>query len=73
MSFHPTTGGDEEDRTPDPLRARQVLSQLSYTPVKSCCKLFAFSPWDFIPLAAHAMAYSLTFAFFGVLCHLIFF
>ena len=25
-------GGDEEDRTPDPLRARQVLSQLSYTP-----------------------------------------
>ena len=28
-------GGDEEDRTPDPLRARQVLSQLSYTPVFS--------------------------------------
>ena len=27
-------GGDEEDRTPDPLRARQVLSQLSYTPKK---------------------------------------
>ena len=26
-------GGDEEDRTPDPLRARQVLSQLSYTPI----------------------------------------
>ena len=26
-------GGDEEDRTPDPLRARQVLSQLSYTPM----------------------------------------
>ena len=25
-------GGDEESRTPDPLRARQVLSQLSYTP-----------------------------------------
>ena len=25
-------GGDEEDRTPDPLRARQMLSQLSYTP-----------------------------------------
>ena len=25
--------GDEEDRTPDPLRARQVLSQLSYTPI----------------------------------------
>ena len=28
-----TLGGDEEDRTPDPLRARQVLSQLSYTPI----------------------------------------
>ena len=26
-------GGAEEDRTPDPLRARQVLSQLSYDPV----------------------------------------
>ena len=26
-------GGDEEARTPDPLRARQMLSQLSYTPV----------------------------------------
>ena len=29
------SNGDEEDRTPDPLRARQVLSQLSYTPVIS--------------------------------------
>ena len=27
-------GGDEEDRTPDPLLAKQVLSQLSYTPNK---------------------------------------
>ena len=27
------SGGDEEDRTPDPLRARQMLSQLSYTPI----------------------------------------
>ncbi len=26
-------GGDEEERTPDRLRARQVLSQLSYTPI----------------------------------------
>ena len=25
-------GGDEENRTPDPLLARQVLSHLSYTP-----------------------------------------
>ena len=29
----PPLGGDEEVRTPDPLRARQVLSQLSYTPM----------------------------------------
>ena len=27
-------GGDEEDRTPDPLLAKQVLSQLSYTPTR---------------------------------------
>ena len=27
-------GGDEEDRTPDPLLAKQVLSQLSYTPIQ---------------------------------------
>ena len=28
-----SVGGDEEDRTPDPLLAKQVLSQLSYTPI----------------------------------------
>ena len=37
-------GGDEEDRTPDPLLAKQVLSQLSYTPTsflkKAWQKLF---------------------------------
>jgi hypothetical protein len=27
-------GGAEEDRTPDPLLAKQVLSQLSYSPIK---------------------------------------
>ena len=27
------SGGDEQVRTVDPLRAKQVLSQLSYTPV----------------------------------------
>ena len=31
--FRKTSGGDEEVRTPDPLRAKQVLSQLSYTPI----------------------------------------
>ena len=37
-------GGDEEDRTPDPLRARQVLSQLSYTPMSGFqdCRFFPF-------------------------------
>ena len=35
-SFHlKPFGGDEEDRTPDPLLAKQVLSQLSYTPIQS--------------------------------------
>ena len=29
-------GGDEGIRTPDPLLAGQVLSQLSYTPIKAC-------------------------------------
>ena len=29
----PYSGGDEESRTPDPLLARQVLYQLSYTPI----------------------------------------
>ena len=33
-------GGDEENRTPDPLLARQVLSQLSYTPIMLFSKLF---------------------------------
>ena len=38
-------GGDEEDRTPDPLRARQVLSQLSYTPmVNGAAQLLSLHP-----------------------------
>ena len=32
-SLSGSDGGDEEDRTPDPLLAKQVLSQLSYTPM----------------------------------------
>ena len=32
MNIKDVRGGDEENRTPDPLLARQVLSQLSYTP-----------------------------------------
>ena len=35
LSYAPiSSGGDEEDRTPDPLLAKQVLSQLSYTPIE---------------------------------------
>ena len=30
-----TAGGDEQNRTVDPLLARQVLSQLSYAPISS--------------------------------------
>ena len=33
------SGGDKEIRTLDPLRARQVLSQLSYTPKYQLLKL----------------------------------
>ena len=41
LSYAPiSSGGDEEDRTPDPLLARQVLSQLSYTPTLSCKEKF---------------------------------
>ena len=35
LTFLEAFGGDEENRTPDPLLARQVLSQLSYTPIWS--------------------------------------
>ena len=34
LSYEPVFGGDKEIRTLDPLLARQVLSQLSYTPTK---------------------------------------
>ena len=33
LSYWPTVGGDNRDRTDDPLLAKQVLSQLSYTPI----------------------------------------
>ena len=31
-------GGDERDRTDDPLLAKQVLSQLSYTPIQDALR-----------------------------------
>ena len=33
LSYRPIHGGGKGNRTLDPLRARQVLSQLSYTPI----------------------------------------
>ena len=37
LSYEPiednSSGGDNRDRTDDPLLAKQVLSQLSYTPI----------------------------------------
>ena len=41
-------GGDEEDRTPDPLLAGQVLSQLSYTP-NSFLLWLLFAPFESLP------------------------
>ena len=35
LSYGPVNGGDKRVRTADPLLAKQVLSQLSYTPVLS--------------------------------------
>ena len=37
-------GGDEQNRTVDPLLARQVLSQLSYTPILQVCPGRVSSP-----------------------------
>ena len=42
LSYEPFYGGDEEVRTPDPLLAKQVLSQLSYTPALYSKSLLAF-------------------------------
>ena len=36
------SNGDKEIRTPDPLLARQVLSQLSYTPMVFFHRFFFF-------------------------------
>ena len=54
------SGGGKEDRTPDPLLAKQVLSQLSYTPKVSF--LIGRSPaysrcLEYLALASAAPAY----------------
>ena len=51
-AFHPSSlrafirafGGGERDRTDDPLLAKQVLSQLSYTPVTFLVGLVGVEP-----------------------------
>ena len=44
----PIHGGDKRDRTADPLLAKQVLSQLSYTPMclGAFCFLFFQGPFE---------------------------
>ena len=37
-------GGDKRDRTVDPLLAKQVLSQLSYTPIDGMVGLSGLEP-----------------------------
>ena len=44
-------GGDKRDRTVDPLLAKQVLSQLSYTPIETECLYCQFT----FPFAVHDM------------------
>ena len=45
-----TAGGDEQNRTVDPLLARQVLSQLSYTPISHRFASLSVEPFSFHPL-----------------------
>ena len=49
LSYKPTIGGDKGIRTLDPLRARQVLSQLSYAPVFNLAATYspASSPTEY--------------------------
>ena len=45
--FHgQTCGGDEQNRTVDPLLARQVLSQLSYAPILKVCTTWVSPPFE---------------------------
>ena len=50
----PAFGGDKRDRTADPLLAKQVLSQLSYTPAS---KSHSLTPQTSLKLASLAQAF----------------
>ena len=58
-------GGDERDRTDDPLLAKQVLSQLSYTPISD----FGYQISDFRPFGLFLFQYpdllTILFSFLG--------
>ena len=45
LKYFQIRGGDEENRTLDPLLARQVLSQLSYTPIFIFFSVFGGLKW----------------------------
>ena len=47
-----SANGDGEIRTLDPLLARQVLSQLSYTPIRSGTHLLSHTVSSIVPSAA---------------------
>ena len=51
-------GGDEGIRTLDPLRARQVLSQLSYTPIR-LLGLLILLPFSRLRKCSHSLRYGL--------------
>ncbi len=55
-TYSPIIGGAMRDRTADPLRARQVLSQLSYNPL-----LLVFFALDRVALIALSVMYGSTF------------
>ena len=46
----PAFGGDKRDRTADPLLAKQVLSQLSYTPASKALRLLRKLPGSLLRL-----------------------
>lgn len=59
-SFAPLSGsgGDNEIRTHDPLLARQVLSQLSYTPTNPDCDSRRISSSDFVFMCSRMFVYA---------------
>ena len=52
LSYRPINGGGKGNRTLDPLRARQVLSQLSYTPISGLEKLSLINSKELVKLVS---------------------